>query len=103
MAMAFNLALVMAILQRNIIRRSFYDIHFTVFSQEKLNQFLSFFVLYLLIPLLLNYILIFRGNRYERLIVKYKSYNGKLCAIYLIVSYFLPFVLLLMAYFLKIG
>ena len=32
--------------------------------------------------LLLNYFLIFKGNRYEELLKKFKSYNGKLFSIY---------------------
>ena len=98
MAMAINLLLIMAILQRNILKNSFYDIHFHVFPGERLNQFLSFFVLYFLIPLLINYTLIFRNNRYEKLIPKYKSHGGKLYATYTIASLFLPFVLLIFAY-----
>ena len=101
MAMAINLALIMSILQRNILKHAFYDIQFSIFSQRKLNQLVSFFVLYLLIPLLINYLLIFRNNRYEKLIPRYRTYNGKLCATYLVSSYFLPFVLLIIAYFLN--
>ena len=90
MAMAINLALIMSILQRNILKHTFYDIQFSIFSQRILNQLVSFFVLYLLI---------FRDNRYEKLITRYKSYNGRLCAISLVSSYFLPFILLIIAYF----
>jgi hypothetical protein len=49
MAMAINLALLMAIIQRNILKHSFYDIRFNIFPEEKLNYFISFFLLYLLL------------------------------------------------------
>jgi hypothetical protein len=100
-AMALNLAMIMAIAQRNIFKNSFYDLHVSIFNDSQLNSFTSFFVLFFLLPLFLNYFLIFRNNRYEKLIKKYKSYNGKLCIAYLLISYFLPFVLLLIGYFLE--
>src|SRR5258706_4244432 len=93
MAMAINIVLFMAILQRNILHNYFYDLEFTIF-RNNLDKFLSFFILYLLLPIILNYFLIFRNNRYEQLIAKYKSYNGKLCISYLLLSYFLPFILI---------
>jgi hypothetical protein len=102
MAMALNIGLIMSILQRNILKHSFYDIKISIFPLQQLNGFASFFVLYLLAPILINYILIFKNKRYEKLIIKYKSYNGKLYASYLLISYFLPFVLLLIAFLLKI-
>jgi hypothetical protein len=100
MAMAINLALVMAILQRNILKHSFYDVHIDILGIKKLDYFVSFVLLYLLIPLLISYFLIFRNKRYEMLINKYKSYNGKLCVSYLMISYFLPFILIIVAFLL---
>jgi hypothetical protein len=96
MAMAVNLLLIMTILQKNIFKYSFYELPIT-FSESKLSSLFNFFILYFLPPLLINYFLIFRNNRYEELIGKYKSYNGKLCVSYLMVSYFLPFVLIIVA------
>ena len=100
MAMAFNLALVMVILQKNITNYSFYDFNSHFFEEQKLNYFLKFFVLFLLPPLIMNYFFIFRNKRYEMLISKYKSYNGKLCASYLVISYLLPFFLLIISFLL---
>ncbi|SRR6185312_7078478 len=101
MAMAINLALFMSILQRNILGYSFYDIHLYIFKTDKLNSLFSFFVLFLAAPLLINYLLIFRNKRYETLINKYKSYNGKLCITYLLISYFLPIILICVAFILS--
>lgn len=94
MAMAMNLALVITILEKNVLKSSFYELPVDIFSESKLNSFVSFFILFFLPPLALNYLLIFRNNRYERLIEKYEAHNGKLCASYLMISYFLPFFLI---------
>jgi hypothetical protein len=103
MAMAMNLITVITIIEKYVIKHSFYDIQFTLFTEQKLNQFLNFFILYLLLPLLINYTLIFRNKRYENLANKYKYHNGKLCITYLMISYFLPFILLIGAFLLGIG
>ena len=102
-AMALNLILVMTIFEKYILKHSFYNIDFNFFSEKKLNSFLSFFFLYMLLPILVNYLLIFRNKRYEKLIEKYEFYDGKLCVTYLMTSYLLPFVLLILAYILGIG
>src|SRR4051812_21502277 len=68
MAMALNIGMVLSILQLHIIGYVFYDIKFHIFPLEKLNNALSFFVLYLMIPILLNYFFIFKNNKYEKLL-----------------------------------
>ena len=98
MAMAINILLFMVILQQYILKRWFWNFDVKAFGSSRLNDFASFFVLFLLIPLVINYLLIFRNNRYEQLINRYKYYNGKLCATYLMISYFLPFVLAAVAF-----
>lgn len=98
LAMAFNLGIVISLVERNILRHSFFNIN--LFENQKANAFFSFFVVFMLTPLLVNYLLIFRKKRYELLITKYRSYNGKLCASYIVISYLLPFILLLVAFLL---
>ena len=98
MAMALNIMVVMAILQRNILHRNFYELKIDIFSGTKLEVFVSFFILFLFPPLLINYLLIFRENRYKRLIKKYKNHNGKLFVRYFLSSLMLPFVLLFLGY-----
>lgn len=90
MAMAINFAMILAILQRSILGFSFYDFRVDIFPGSKLDAFISFFTLYLLPMLLVNYFLIFRNNRYELILEKYKSYNGKLFITYFLVSLILP-------------
>ena len=98
MAMALNIALIMAILQRNILHKTFYQINIDIFPGTKIDAFINFFILYMIMPLIVNYLLIFRGNRYEKLFKLYKYHNGKLCVSYLMVSYILPFLLLFIGY-----
>ena len=81
-AMALDIALILSIVQLHIVGHIFYDIKFNIFPGEKLNNALSFLSLFFSIPLVLNYVLIFRNNRYEMLIKKYKSVNGKLFSIF---------------------
>jgi hypothetical protein len=98
MAMALNIMVVMAILQRNILHRNFYELKIDIFYGTKLEMFVSFFILFLFPPLLINYLFIFRQNRYKRLIKKYKDRNGKLFIRYFLSSLVLPFVLLFLGY-----
>jgi hypothetical protein len=97
MAMAINLLLVDVIVERYILKTTF-DLKINFFHNSRLDGFASFAVLYLLLPLTINYLLIFRNNRYESLIEKYPTYNGKLAAFYIVTSYFLPLVLLVIGY-----
>ena len=94
MAMALNFMLFMAILQRNFLGISFYHLKVDILPGTKLDAFISFFVLFLLPMLLINYFLIFRNNRFEILLEKYKSYNGKLFISYFLVSLILPLLLI---------
>jgi hypothetical protein len=57
-----------------------------------LNIFLT-----LIIPLMLfNYFMIYRGNRYKKIIIKYpQAYNKKLFVIYFLVSFLAPLVYVL--------
>lgn len=99
MAMALNLIVIMAIIQRNILHKTFYELSIDIFPGTKLDAFVSFFILFLLPPLLLNYLLIFRGNRYENIIKRgYKYCNGKLFVGYFLTSIVLPFLLLFLGY-----
>lgn len=102
MAMALNLIVIVTIIESHILHKSFYELDFDIFPGTNLDAFMSFFILFLLPPLLLNYLLIFRGNRYEKLIKRgYKYYNGKLYAGYFLGSLILPPFSLLLAYFLE--
>lgn len=96
-AMAINFMIIMAILQRNVLGYSFYDIKVDVFPGTKLDALISGLTLYWLPMTLINYFLIFRNNRYEELLKKYKSYNGKLFFIYFFTSLAIPLLVLIIS------
>lgn len=82
MSMALNIGTIMSVIQLHLLGYVFYDIKFNILPGQKLDDALSFIILYLLIPLIINYLLIYRNNRYEALLQKYKYYSGKLCMTY---------------------
>jgi hypothetical protein len=94
MAMALNFILFMAIFQRNILGKYFYHFEVDIFPGKNLDALISGFTLFILPNVLLNYFLIFRNNRYEMLLTKYKSYNGKLFISYFLASLALPLLLI---------
>lgn len=96
MAMSLNFALFIAILQRNILGFSFYNININIFPGTKLDAFVCFFILFILPNILLNYFLIFRHDRYKMLLTKYKPNNGKLFICYFLTSLTLPLLLIVL-------
>lgn len=92
-AMTSNFALFMAILQRNILNRYFYKVHFSLLPGT-LNNLFTYVFLFIVPCVLMNYFLIFRNKRYERLLERYPYYNGKLFVSYFLISLFLPVALL---------
>jgi len=85
--MIANLFTVMGILQRYVFG-PVYTIRFSSLSLE-VNSIISFCILYLFPVILVNYLLIWRKDKYKKLIEKYHYNNGKLAAIYACVSFFL--------------
>jgi hypothetical protein len=57
--------------------------------------------LFFLPPLLTNYLLIFKNNKFLALIEKYKSDNGNYFVWYFFTSLFLPLIILVIAYLLR--
>ena len=93
--MAINFACIMSILQKNILGKYFYHFEVNFFPGTKIDDLISGFILFVLPNLVLNYCLIFRNNRYEILLEKYKSYNGKLFFVYFFTSLAIPLLFLI--------
>src|SRR5436190_3868773 len=91
-SMAFNLALIMIVLQQYLLGYFFYTINMD-FLPRQVNYLFNFIVLFLAPCVGLNYFLIFRNKRYEKLLDKYPYYNGKLFYIYFLISILLPIIL----------
>ena len=94
LAMAINFACIMSILQRNIFGVYFYKIQVDIFPGNKLDALISGLILFVLPSVLINYFLIFKGNRYKLLISNYKSQNGRLFFLYFFTSLALPLLFL---------
>lgn len=92
--MTLNSMLLMTVLQKHILGSYFYVIDFD-FLPERIENIVSFSMLFIIPMLILNYLLIFRNDRYKKLIEKYRYHNGKLFLTYFLISLFLPLILLL--------
>ena len=93
--MAVDLLFIMMILQEVILGYYFYDLEIAVLPQAIANV-LSFVILFAGPPLVINYILIFRNRRYEKLIQKYKHHDGKLALTYMLLGLFVPIIVLML-------
>lgn len=83
--MAINLMFISMILKVEV------DTHFiTQIKSTALSHFLGFMIVFFLPPLILNYLLIFSKNQWERIRKDYKNYNGKIYKMYFILSIVLP-------------
>ena len=93
LAMMLNFMLFMSILQEDILGISFYYTNFSI--PDEYNGVLDVLLLFLLPVVVVNYLLIFRKKRYEKLIEKYPYRNGKLAIPYVVISLMLPVVLVI--------
>lgn len=100
-AMALNLMFLFGILQRNILHNTFYDLDINLFSSRILNNLIAGFILFFLPPLIINYILIFKNNKYLSLIEKYKSEKGNSFFLYFFTSLFAPLLILVIGFVLR--
>lgn len=93
-AMTMNFSLLMTIFERHILGKHFYKIDLPELP-ERIDNLVSFSILFVLPCLIANYLLIFHNRRYEKILTKYKYRNGKLFLSYFLVSMFLPIILLI--------
>jgi hypothetical protein len=88
-SMALDFLFLMTILEKYILKHFFYKLEIPRMPQDIADP-LSFVILYVGPPLIVNYLLIFRNRRYEKLIKKYKYRDGKLFVTYLALALFVP-------------
>ncbi len=93
-AMALNLVLIMIILQKGILDYYFYEINIP-FLSDFMNYMLTMMILYFSPCVLLNYLLIFRRKRFEKLLKIYPYHNGRLFLVYFLISMLLPIIILM--------
>ena len=97
-AMALKLLIIVTACERYLFGGEVFNVNVDMFPGRKLDAFVTFFVKYMILPMICNYVLILRDDRYLMLIDKYTYHGGKYAATYLALSYSLPFILLLVAY-----
>lgn len=98
--MVVDMMLFMTIFERDILGRSFYNLNVSGFS-EYTNKVFSFVILFALPCVIINYVLIFRKNRYEKLIKKYTYYQGNLFLAFFLISMLAPIILIVLGIFLS--
>ncbi|HLW63314.1 MAG TPA: hypothetical protein VKY33_07930 [Flavobacterium sp.] len=97
-AMGVKLMFFIAIFERYVLEVEFYNIGFNF---PILDSFIKGALLFFVPPFLLNYLLIFRKDKYELLLKRYSSHNGKLFLAYFFASILLPLSILITAFFLR--
>jgi|SRR5690554_113115 len=97
-AMGVKLMFFIAIFERYILEVEFYNIGFNF---PILDSFIKGLLLFFVPPFLVNYLLIFNDNKYESLVNKYESHNGRLFLTYFFASIFIPLSILMIAFFLR--
>ena len=86
-AMGFNLFMLTFILHDlNILKIETIEVALNITDFYFLDSFLSYAVVYLFPFIIVNYSLIIYKDRYKKIIIKYKYYNGKLFAWYFVIS-----------------
>ncbi len=99
LCMGMNLSMLVLFFEVVIFKRKYnYDIPIDIFPGERIDFMFRFFVMYMLLPLLLNYFLIFYKDRYKQLEEKYIFHNGKYFFWYLIISLMTPMVVFITYY-----
>lgn len=96
-AMVFNFAFIMAILQRNVLGVYFYHLELD-FPNRYWGNVWSFIILFVLPVIAINFLLILRNQRYRKLMVKYPYKNGILFMTYFSISVMLPVIALIVGY-----
>lgn len=93
-AMTSNLLLLLTILQKHILGYYFYwfDIEFL---PQYLSNILTYSILFVLPCVCVNYFFIFYKKRYEILMKRYRTYNGRLFGAYFAGSMLVPVILLI--------
>jgi hypothetical protein len=99
MPMGVSFTFVMAIIQSpSFGLPSFYDLDLDIFPSHNLNSAISGFILFYLPFVLLNYFLIFRKKKYEKIIKEYSFHHGKYFLIFLLTGMFVPIIILVVSF-----
>lgn len=96
--MSINFIFIMALIQNDFFGIPyFYKLETDIFKNKELNALISFLVLFFLPPLVINYFLILRKDRYKLFLNNYPNKNGQLFFKYMLISLVVPIIILLLA------
>lgn len=96
MAMSLNFMTFMVFMQHVLFKKIYYNIYFDIFPGEKLDNLISYFILFLFPCIVLNYFLVMRDNRYETMVEKYSSSTKSIFIPYFLCSLFFPLIMLIL-------
>lgn len=89
MAMALQYGVFFTLFEKYISHTDWYNLDIDILPGKNLDAFLSFFILFLLPFLILNYFLIFWRDRYKMLIEKYENNEGNYAIAYVLGTFIL--------------
>jgi hypothetical protein len=87
--MAINLLLISRVLKLQI------NTHFIHIFNNRFDNLIGFIIVFFLPPLVINYLLIFPKNQWDRIRKDYKYFNGKVYKMYFVLSIVLPVAVLI--------
>jgi hypothetical protein len=90
-SMAVDFLFMIIIIEKYILGFGFYDLQIPGLSRE-VNGPISFVILFVGPPLIMNYFLIFRNRRYEKLVKKYEYKDGRFVTTFILLALFFPVV-----------
>lgn len=98
-AMALNFLLLVNLIEIWLFGHSLFGLEISLLP-ERSRQIAEFLLQFVAPWVVMNYFLIFRKERYKKLIAKYPDKNGQLFASYFAISIFVPIALLWIGMFL---
>lgn len=93
--MGLNLMFLSVILPNQFLWNFLNYLKIDYFKGNTLDTLFNGLIQFMLPMLIINYLLIFRNDRYKKIIDNYNFYNGKYFLKYLLASLWIPFVLLI--------
>jgi hypothetical protein len=90
-AMAVDFLFLTIVVEKYILGYRIYNLQIPGIPPE-IGDPISFIILFLVPPSAINYLLIFRNHRYEKLIKKYEYHEGKLMITFVFIALFVPII-----------
>lgn len=95
-SMGFNISTILLILNTLGLRKSGIILNINLFSKQNINTLFGIIVFHILMPMFVNYYLIFYKRKFKKIIKKYQYHNGKYALIYVMTSIWINVLILLL-------